>query len=435
MLLPGYINKNYLGLLVSVLFLSVEIPANAQTAAGGDEQPEYEQIRPAIVENETIQEDTVNTEPEISSPSSPEYQPHSVPDTDAQETADNTTSESTPDDLEDSAIEPPFLLDTQDEPAKDSDSGELVTTDNMDNSDQPDVPEQTEPEIPPLYNYLDEHERLISSYLHRFVTGVDNFFTNDDTIDETSGSYMRLTTAMIWPEKEGAELDLGLSLKIRLPKTQRKLRLTFESSADETTGLIDKETREEGTTESTTGEKSYYTGLESELRQFKTWKIRPSVGVKIRSPLELYVRLRATREVEFENWFLYFNETLFWFDETGYGSDTTMRWDRKLSNNVLFRSNSFARYTEDLELFEMSQTFSLIHTLSQKRAITYKAGMFGESEPSVHATAYLLSAQYRNNLHSDYLFLDIQPQIIFEQENDFKGELEFLIRLELFYRD
>ena len=130
-----------------------------------------------------------------------------------------------------------------------------------------------------------------------------------------------------------------------------------------------------------------------------------------------------------------FNQSFYWFDSTGYGADSTLRWDRGISNKFLFRSESFLRYTDLLDYYEMSQTFSIIHTLSHKRAITYKVGAFGQTEDStVYATTYLLNALYRNNIYKDYLFLDLQPQILFEKDNDFKGRLELFVRLEIFYR-
>jgi len=287
----------------------------------------------------------------------------------------------------------------------------------------------------PFFRFLDSHQQAVSSYLRRFVIGIDNFFVDSQTIDETSGSYLRLTTEFLWPEGAGAEFDGGISLKVRLPKTQKKLKLTFESDVDEKRNALDQETSESATIEDENRDNIYYTGLEGELDPINKWKIRPSIGIKLRSPLDYYVRLRANREVVFNKWLFHFNDTLFWFESSGFGNDTSMRWDRRFHDDLLIRSNSFARYTWSDDQFEFSQTFSLIQTLSKKRAITYKAGVFGLSQPSVHATDYLLSAQYRNNLHSDYLFLDIQPQIIFRRENDFKGIAELIIRLEIFYRD
>lgn len=293
--------------------------------------------------------------------------------------------------------------------------------------------EDEEEQPPPFFLFLDKHQRSVSKRLKRYTQGIDDFFTDSTSIDENTGSYLRITLESLWPEGQGAEFDGSISLKLRLPKLQKKLKLVITSDIEEQKGALEKETGESSPTAE--GEdKSFFAGLEKSAVKGK-WKLRPSIGLKIRSPLVFYLRLRANRDVNFEKWIAAFGESLYWFDdETGFGSDTTMRWDRALSDKFLFRSNSFLRYTNGLDYYEMSQTFSIIHTLSKKRAITYKIGAFGQSEPSIHATTYLISALYRSNIHKDYLFLDIQPQLLFEQENEFKGRNEFFVRLQLFYR-
>ena len=113
-----------------------------------------------------------------------------------------------------------------------------------------------------------------------------------------------------------------------------------------------------------------------------------------------------------------------------------MRWDRPITDTFLFRTTSFVRYRDDTDLYDLSQTAELIHTISRKRAITYKIGVFGNTENNtLHATDYLASLLYRQNIHSDYLFLDLQLQTLFDKDNNFEAQYEFLMRVEIFYRD
>ncbi|MGD8782835.1 MAG: hypothetical protein PVG75_00275 [Thioalkalispiraceae bacterium] len=286
------------------------------------------------------------------------------------------------------------------------------------------------PATTPFFSFLDEHQKLISNRLQLYVQGIDNFFTDSTSIDERTGSYIRLRLGTNWPEGEGMEIDSGLSLKLRLPKTEEQLKLVVSSDVDEQTSALERETGETTTEEST----GFFTGIESVLDK-TDWKIRPSIGIKLRSPLDWYFRLKGTRVEPFDKWNLLFDQRFYWFDSSGSGSDTTMRWDRQIGKKLLFRSVSFLRYTDLNDYFEMSQTFSLIHTLSKKRAVTYKIGAFGQTEqPTVHATDYLVNLLYRSNIHKDYLFMDIQPQILFQKENEFKGQAEILVRLEIFYQ-
>lgn len=285
------------------------------------------------------------------------------------------------------------------------------------------------------FSFLDEHQKTFSEYMGRFINSVDSYLSNTVPLDESTGTYLQITLETIWSEGGRVSTDPGLSFKVRLPKTQRKLKLIFESDPSEKRDTEDRETRTQAVVTEEKRDTSYYAGVEAELRKERNWKVRPSIGVRIRSPLDWYVRLRATREVKYEKWRLYLSETAYWFDSTGTGFDSLMDWDRPLTDNLLFRSTSFARWTNETDYIEMSQSLNLIHRLSKNRSVVYKAAVFGNSEPTTHATSYLLNLRYRQNIHSDYLFMDIQPQIFFNKTRSFEAEHSLLFRLEWFYRD
>lgn len=297
------------------------------------------------------------------------------------------------------------------------------------------LPQPAEPpeEESPFFDFLDRHQKAVTNRLERYVQGVDNFFTDDNALYETSGSYMRVRLESFWPEGEGAELTGGISFKLRLPKIQKKMKLTISSEVDEQKTTEERETG--AVAERDEANRGLYTGLEKILGKETEWRFKPSIGVKIRSPLDTYVRFRASRQVAFDNWLMNFYQTFYWFDSSGSGSDTSLRWDRKLGENFLFRSNSFLRYTDLNDYFDTSQSFGVTHTLSKRRAITYKIAAFGIfDDETTYATSYIIDAYYRQNIHKDYLFLDIQPLVRFDRENDFKGETGLFVRLELFYR-
>jgi hypothetical protein len=297
-------------------------------------------------------------------------------------------------------------------------------------SDTEDDEEADELPPPPFFSFLDDHQKLVSNRVEQYSESIDSFFTGSGYVNEQTGSYIRLRLGIFWPEGSGMELDSGLSIRLHLPRTQKKLKLVIASDPDEQKNPIERETGELSPETSGSSKAQKQEDIDNKFR----WKFDPSIGIKIRSPLDWYVRFKGQRQVTFNKWLMSFEETLYWFDSTGAGTDTLLRWDRPISNKFLFRSDSFVRYTTFYKYFEMSQSFSLTQTLSEKRAITYKVGVFSQSEPTIQATTYLINAVYRNNIHKDYLFLDIQPQIFFEKENDFKARSELLIRFEIFYR-
>ena len=287
---------------------------------------------------------------------------------------------------------------------------------------------------PAYFSFLDSHQKLISSYLHKTILSIDNFFATNQAINESTGSYMRLTLETFWPEGQGAEFNGSINIRAQLPGIKEKYRLVVESDPVEQQDSIEQESRQRSPDPATEQNRGVYTGVEKSTDKLG-WNVKPSLGVKIRSPLDYYARLRLNRSDYFQKWALYLNERLYWFDSSGFGSDSTMRWDRPLHQTLLFRTTSFLRYTNETKYYDFSQTAEIIHSLNRKSAITYKVGVFGDTKNSVLAKTYLTSLLYRNNIHSDYLFLDLQPQIFFVKENNFEPRYEFLIRIEIYYRD
>ncbi len=297
-----------------------------------------------------------------------------------------------------------------------------------------DIVVATEIAKPPFFSFLDDHQKLISDYLHITVLSVDNFFATNEAINESTGSHLRITVETLWPEGDGAKFDGSISLRARLPGIREKYRLVIESDPDETKELLELESRNKNLGTSENQNDGVYTGLEKNVGYFG-WKVRPSLGVKFRSPLDTYARLRMDRSHFFDRWALYLHESLYWFDSSGFGFDSTMRWDRPLNYMYLFRTTSLLRYTDLTDIYDLSQTAEIIQTINHRQAITYKVGVFANSDNSLHTTDYLVNLLYRNNIHSDYLFFDIQPQILFNKDNNFEAEHELLFRIELYYRD
>ena len=87
-------------------------------------------------------------------------------------------------------------------------------------------------------------------------------------------------------------------------------------------------------------------------RDIRDWKFRPSVGVKISLPLEPFVKARFTKIYPMQDWAVRGDQNFYWFDDSGFGSDSTVDFDRPVGQEHLFRASSFARWTEESEYFQ-----------------------------------------------------------------------------------
>jgi hypothetical protein len=304
------------------------------------------------------------------------------------------------------------------------------TNTNTDGAAHPSPEQDASQPAADFFSFLDAPQQSISSGIESVVRSVDTFFSNEPANYPSSGSYVRYTVQSLF-EEGGRSTTVGnFDISLRLPRTEKKLRLIVESDPVEKQTNLERATT--GTTQDT--QNNLYAGLQSELGKQNKWQFKPSLGLRLRSPIDYYLRLRAFRNFNFNKWNLQLTESAYWFHSTGSGFDSQMQWNRLLSKNLLFRANSLVRHTQEYKRFDLSQIFYLIHSFSDRRAITYSIGFFGNSEPQLHATDYILQARYRQIIHSDYLFMELVPQIRYRIDYAFTEEDSFMLRFEWLFK-
>jgi len=284
-----------------------------------------------------------------------------------------------------------------------------------------------------IFSLLDQPQQFISAGLHGVTKSMDEFFSDEKVAYESNGSYIRMTGDMVFSKLESPGFAGDIKGRVVLPNTQKKLKLVFESDPAEAREELERPI--DNNPLDAAQDKSYFAGIETLWGEFTYWKFRPSVGLKLSSRLDSFVRLRANRDYDInDKWKAYLRNTLSWFDSRGLGFDSSLEFDHPLNQTLTFRSALSASWTEENEFWELSQLFSLAQTLGERQAIIYQTGVYGISEPRVFATDYLVQARYRRQLRSDYLFLELIPKIQYPRSDDFSPFYSFTVRLEMVFK-
>lgn len=335
--------------------------------------------------------------------------------------------------------EPPVSVEvTQDITLDSIDTG--MPDDNETDEDESDDESETCPENKPdknniekpFFSFLESTHQSISSGVELMARNIDEYFTENGDIYDSSGSYLRLRQNIISREGGIVETTTDTRFKLRLPNTQKKLKLFFETSSEKEPEYISSQIENTPTAEIKDGDSIL--GLQADTRDKYGFKFKPTVGVRLGSNADIFVKFRFRKEKEFTKWNLKWHETLQWYDSIGWGVDSYFELNKKIHDDVLFRSSTFARWTNEEDQFDLSQVFSLYHVFNKKKAISYYAGAYGVSEPVVYATQYLLGANYRQNIYKDYLFIEIEPQIRYQKINEFHAEHSLTFRLEVLFK-
>ncbi len=313
-----------------------------------------------------------------------------------------------------------------------SDATQDIQLDSLD----ADLCTETEEEAPsseePFFSFLDAPQTVISSGVEIFAKSLDKFFSSDKVFYDTSGTYLRLRADAVRDENGNIRYAGNVRLKLRLPNTKKKLKLTFESDADKRQDDVSVQTQ--NTPSTALKEKDYFAGVQASFGKKEGWQFKPSVGLRLSSGVELYTKLRLKRRYELDKWSIHWNETPFWFNSTGVGLDSYLEFNRKITHDNLFRAATYARWTNKTDYFQFSQTFLMFHTLSKRRAISYYVSVNDVSKSALFEKYYLIGSTYRQNIHKDYLFVELIPEIRYREINNFRAEYSLILRLEIIFK-
>lgn len=275
----------------------------------------------------------------------------------------------------------------------------------------------------PFFSFLDEPQKYFSLTVESLARNLDEFFSADNVFYETSGTQLRLREDAIWTESAGIKIKGDVRLKLQLPHTQKKVRFIFQSDEEQNPYLLDSEQDNE-----------YSAEIRGSIGSKDGWKLDPSIGAYLGETIDTYIKFRLNREYNFDKWSIHWDETPYWVASHGWAFDSYLEMNRKINEKDLFRSSTFAGWRKDIDYFELNQIFSMYHRLSDKKAISYFTGFYGISEPKIHTTKYLIGLNYRQNIHKDYLYIELKPEIKYQKINDFRPEYSMIFRLEMLFK-
>lgn len=271
---------------------------------------------------------------------------------------------------------------------------------------------------------LDNSRDALSQQITTFANWLDNFFGDDRVYEESQKSHLKINLLHIRDEGNEPHFDANVQGKLSLPNTENRLKLLIESDAED-------ENLQNTTLAQAVESQQQTIGIRYVRKTAPEWRIHTDLGIRFHSGLDALARFRVRRLFTTGLWNFRPSETLFWYDSTGFGATTALDINRRFAEHFLFRSASQATWLDESRQFEMSQNFYLLHDITPHRAVIYQTGINGVSEPHVHTTSYLASVRLRQQLHHDWLFFEINPKIVYPEEEDFQPHYSLTFKLEV----
>ena len=225
----------------------------------------------------------------------------------------------------------------------------------------------------------------------------DDFFASDRILQEVAGSYVRWRNDFVLVEGRGFDFNTNLNFSIELPKISSKLKLIFEG--DEDPALQD--VLPGGQTET----QDNNLGLRLDVKDTDRSKFNISVSAKPR----IRLRYRYTYPVN-DSFLIRFTQEI--QNEEGVnGARSRLDFEKAFLPLKLFRSTTEAFVTEDFPGAEISQAFTLFQRITRKSSVSYETSAVGITRPQSLVQNIRLGVRYRQNIHRDWLFFEVSPDV------------------------
>lgn len=282
---------------------------------------------------------------------------------------------------------------------------------------------------------LEASHETLSRMLEAFLRRADVLFSGDQTYDAPTGSYVQLGSGWMFRREEdgGGEAPVITRAKINLPRTHERIQLLIDRDIDNVfRSASDRAAANAGT--ATGPNDSTFVGLRAIAVETLKLKLTADAGVRPRglSP-DPYVRGRAERLFTAGEWHLPLSETLLWRRSEDWSATTQLGLLRTLRSDVLLSLYTTATWRDAIAAFDLSEVATLVHRLDDRALLALELGIYGQTEPSLRTTAFSVSLRYRRRVHSDWLLVEVRPQIVYPEARAFRPVPTLTVTLEMFF--
>jgi hypothetical protein len=196
------------------------------------------------------------------------------------------------------------------------------------------------------------------------------------------------------------------------------------------------------------------------VRSARDLNIYIDAGIRVRVHPTVFSRIRYRRSAELKKWVVRFTQSVKWeeeFAENPYQWEVVSRldFDRPIPPHFFFRTSLQGGWTEGLHGYFVTQGFSLVHQITDRRAMVYEWNTLAQTGRLVHTendAEIIVDAdgrfrvvetgfkvRYRQTIGWPWLFVETDVERAFRREldldTDFDGVWRLMLEFEVQFRD
>lgn len=231
-----------------------------------------------------------------------------------------------------------------------------------------------------------------------------------------------------WEPRSGdfSEVDFRFKIRVKLPALEDRVELLLSDEEDDLTEQAVKAAR------STDLSNRDQAVVALQFKNKETDKVSYRIGFGRGS--QLYTRARYSDQYSFTS-----QSTLRYFAETNYYSGDKLGFEANAEYGFVFDSksafeisNSF-RYRNNSSDWIWRHDFQFLHLGKNETSYLFTASIDGTSQPTYRKEQMLVSFRYKQKILREWLFLEIEPFVLWLREEDFRTSFGLAIRTEIHF--
>jgi len=302
-------------------------------------------------------------------------------------------------------------------------------------------PAQEKRSVPIRERLLDRPHDILSRRVEAYSRRLDNFFGDPNRAYDSTGSTLQVRSHVTFSKGGEREAKSDVQANISLPNTEERLRIVVQRGVEAAT-----QTAAERDIKNATGsaqvaapgapqDNNYHVGLKALAAQMFGVALSAEAGAKFGRPIDPYVRLRAFRDFNFSQWQIRASETPLWKHSDGYSAASEVNFTRPLDEIWQLRFTSKATWRSTTRYFDLAHIGALYYTPDSRTATNFELGAFAPSDRSLKLAVYSVTLRVRRQIYKDWLYLEVTPQILYQETNGFSATRSLMLNLETLFGD
>lgn len=276
---------------------------------------------------------------------------------------------------------------------------------------------------------LEQTRQTVTHALNYLTRKIDAFFSDSREYEDATGSWAKVNLQMRVQENKMAEYVSTVQIKIALPRTENRFNIVVQNDTENELG--DGDVSNDPLTAVT--DPVYSGGLRYVIKRNEKWYAHISAGIQFSTPIDFFIRGRLRRNFKWGDWRFLVAETATLYQSGRSTTLTHIDLEHLIAKKLLYRNRLIVKIEQAPEVSDWSFDTSLFHRLDSKQAIQYQTIVLGDYD-TLRATDFSVNLRYRRQLQRKWIFLEITPQVLFSEINNFTNTSSIYFKLEFLFR-